>query len=157
RGARLEGARLDGCFAPEAWAPMDLRGATLEGATVRDCSLHHLGEVPALTGRWPEAASAAAADLTSDDSARRHAALTRLTQLGFAPAAPLLAYLLEDGEWDVRLAALQALASLRGAGFPRDDQVLLEWMFYALGDDFSQVREHMVRQIAALRPSDAIL
>jgi len=157
RGARLNRARFVGCFAPESWNAVDLRDASLESATLRACELRYLGDLLPTPERWPEAAVAAAMGLVKEDPRERHAATNRLGGLSFAPASFLLAYALEDSEWDIRLSALRSLATLRGAGFPDEDSILLEWMFYALGDENSNVREHMIDSISELKPNDSIL
>jgi hypothetical protein len=157
RGAKLQGAQLVGCFAPEDWAPVVLADTSLAASTVRDCHLSSQGAQPALASRWPTEAVVAAKLLTSDDARDRNEALRSLATQRFVPAAPLIAYCLEDGEWDVRMSALATLVQLRGVAFPEHDATLLEWMFYALGDEHLTVADFVVEQIGALRPGDAVL
>lgn len=155
--ARLDGAQIVACFAPQDWAPVDIGVLPPDGLSVRDCHLFVRPETALFASRWPEPAVVAAKLLTSDHAEDRNRALRSFAELQFVTAAPLLAYALEDGEWDVRLSALTTLFALRGDAFPSDDRALLEWMFYALGDETQFVSDYVLAQIAAVRPDDALL
>lgn len=152
-GCRLNGAsfvggdfassRFVGCFASE-------RGqAVLFGPNPSLIDLHntHLGNTDyrgSVPSRWPARVAELAWWAAAGDNVERHQAVLDLGETAYSLVAPFLASLLDDEEWDVRLAVMQALKQLRGDGFPDDDDAILRAAFEALGDENSLVSMNAV-------------
>jgi HEAT repeats/Pentapeptide repeats (8 copies)/HEAT repeat len=158
QGATLRETQFIGCFSSHHFSPTDFRSSLWDDVVVVDSHLHYLSD-QSLSAIWywsPEVAQAASGTL-SERSDVRYDAAVRLGTLGDPVAAPVLACLLADNEWEVRLVSLKALGQLYHKRFPQRGEVLLEWMFLCLGDKHSIVRQTVGQLVVTLSPPDKVL
>ncbi|MGB0385690.1 MAG: HEAT repeat domain-containing protein [Ardenticatenaceae bacterium] len=167
RAAHLHEVRFIGCFSSEQSPPTDFRGTVWQDSYAIECHLNvakHSDlergasqEVPSFC-EWPTLVVEAANQTLSESHKVREQAVILLGKLGNPVVAPYLANLLLDDHWKVRVATVHALAQLCDhVTFFYRDQVLLKWLFLALGDKHPKVRHTTRRLIKKLQPSSEIL
>jgi len=160
RGAVLDRSRFIGCFAADTLPPMNLAESARAEMQVIDCHLHVVVEESddkLLRARWPTAVAGAAADTLDELPDVRYEACAALARLDDQRAAYIVACLLADEHWQVRLAALRTLGTLYHGGFTHAQQAMTEWIFLRLGDEHSLVRREARKLIALMRPSQETL
>jgi HEAT repeat protein len=145
-GANLSGVRFIGCFAADHGDPV-VFGSEQPALVLVHTHLGHGDRPDAPAARWPVHVADAAWRCIAGDNLERYRAVQAIGESGYAPAAPFLASLLDDEEWDVRSAILQALQALRGNGFPDGDEPILRAASEALGDENSLVSMQAVELV----------
>ncbi|MEG3860718.1 pentapeptide repeat-containing protein [Microcoleus sp. herbarium12] len=176
QGATLYEAKFIGCFSDEADRPTDFRKAIGTDISVESSHINFLSEehqpnfqnsfwddkliladsIPDNI-KWPSEVANAAADTLSERNDVRYNSAVKLGELDNPVVSPLLGCLLADKEWDVRAIALEVLGKLRHQEFWYGDEVLLEWMFWCLGDKHSIVRQTAVELVETISPPDRVL
>lgn len=137
-GSRMNGTSLIGCFAFRQAAAVSF-GPDSSMLNIRHTHLGRTDYPIDPTSRWPSQVAEAAWRAVAGNNVERYRAILEIGELGHKPVAPFVVSLLNDEEWDVRSAVLQALERLRGDGFPDDDAAILRTAFEALGDENSLV------------------
>jgi hypothetical protein len=144
-GATLAGTAFVGCFADEHGDPVVIDAGPDLIAVVHS----HFAAVGL---EWPVPVVAAATPAVDGDNLQRYQAAGELGSLGYPPAGPFLARLLDDPEWDVRSASVQALIALRGDGFPDGDETIVRAVVEALGDENAIVSMYASEFVEAATP-----
>ena len=175
QGATLYETKFIGCFSDEADRPTDFSNAIATNVSVADSHINFLSEEnppnfqnsfwgdDLILGdlgdflRWPSEVVKAAADTLSERNDVRYNATVKLGELDNPVVTPLLGCLLADKEWDVRAIGLEVLGKLRHQKFGYGDEVLLEWMFWCLGDRHSMVRQTAVELVETISPPERVL
>jgi len=150
----LRGARFAGCFAAMQSTSTDMRGSLREGTVVVHSHLNLLIDGESEPSRWPDPEAAAAWEALSGNNIARYRAIETLVELNNPVTAPFIATFLNDPEWDVRSVALQALDALRAGGAVDDDEAVLEWMWFRLGDEHPIVRNTAAGLVRRYVPAD---
>lgn len=141
-GAALAGSRFVGCFASPLGDPVDLPADAAE-------IIHsHMS-----TGsEWPlQVVSAFWRAMTAGNN-ERYRAVVEIGEASFPLVGPALTGLLDDPEWDVRSAVVQALTALRGDGFPDGDAEITLAVVTAVGDASSMVSSWAIDLVREVRP-----
>ena len=133
-------ARFIGCFSAVQDAPTDVRRSRWEGTVVLHSHLNLSTEGDSGPWRWPDSEAAAAWQALSGDNTARYQAIETLVELNNPVTVPFVATFLNDPQWDVRSIALRSLDAFRAGQFEADDEALLEWMWFRLGDEHPIVR-----------------
>ncbi len=150
-GSELKETRFVGCYASEHGDEV-VFGSRNPGIVLTHT---HIGSSDVLNladNDWPLSVIDAASRAVDGDNVERYRAVHDIGSSGYKPVAPFLVSLLDDEEWDVRAAVIQALASLRNGGFPDDDEAILRAVVEALGDENQIVSMHATDLITAANP-----
>jgi HEAT repeat protein len=144
-GATLADTTFVGCFAGEHGDPVAIDAGPDRIAVVDS-------HVPAEGQQWPVPVAAAAEQAVTGNNVQRYQAAGELASLAYPKAGPLLAWSLNDTEWDVRSASVQALVALRGDAFPDGDDMIVRAVVEALGDENPIVSMYASEFVEAAAP-----
>lgn len=158
RRAILQETQFISCFSSDDAPPTDFRTDLWKDVLITDSHLNYLSDQKGSQfGRWPVEIAAAASGTLSERNDERAAAAAKLGALNYLPAAPLLACLLFDPEWDVRAVALKSLGQLLHQNSTQQARILLDSIFLSLGDEHSLVRQEASELVKTLAPPDDVL
>ena len=160
RGTTLLETHFIGCFSSDLGQPTDFRDSFWQDVLVEESHFNCLSDQEASDyWRWSTVIADIASDTLAERNDVRYDAAKNLGKLGNPVVAPILACLLADKEWEVRLVSLRALGELRQplGEFPYRDQALMKWMFLRLGDENAFVRSTASELVGLLSPSNDVL